>query len=140
MFFQRRAHISPIRSPVQRHIRIPMFLQDICLHKYVHNCFCSFMLNTRNSREDFLIMISFPVHGSTICGILDMAYISFVKMVSSQLHYTKVNRFMPFLLVEILNFQGSTHRYGVGSFRTISGNPRQFNYRDESAGLCISAH
>ena len=37
-------------------------------------------------------------------------------MVSSQLHYTKVNRFMPFLLVEILNFQGSTHRIGVGSF------------------------
>lgn len=25
-------------------------------------------------------------------------------------------------------------------FRIISGNPRQFNYRDESAGLCISAH
>ena len=24
--------------------------------------------------------------------------------------------------------------------RTISGNPRQFNYRDESARLCISAH
>jgi hypothetical protein len=24
-------------------------------------------------------------------------------------------------------------------FRTISGNPRQFNYRDESAGVCISA-
>ena len=24
-------------------------------------------------------------------------------------------------------------------FRMISGNPRQFNYRDESAGLCISA-
>ena len=23
---------------------------------------------------------------------------------------------MPFLLAEILNFQGSTHRYGVGSF------------------------
>ena len=32
------------------------------------------------------------------------------------LHYTKRNRFMPFLLAEILNFQGSTHRYGVGSF------------------------
>lgn len=32
-------------------------------------------------------------------------------------------------------------REGWGtSFRTISGNPRQFNYRDESAGLCISAH
>ena len=25
------------------------------------------------------------------------------------------------------------------SFRIISGNPRQFNYRDESAGLCVSA-
>ena len=24
-------------------------------------------------------------------------------------------------------------------FRIISGNPRQFNYRDESAGVCISA-
>ena len=24
-------------------------------------------------------------------------------------------------------------------FRTISGNPRQFNYRDESAALCVSA-
>ena len=24
-------------------------------------------------------------------------------------------------------------------FRTISGNPRQFNYRDESSGVCISA-
>ena len=28
----------------------------------------------------------------------------------------------------------------VGDFRTISGNPRQFNYRDESVELCISAH
>ena len=37
-------------------------------------------------------------------------------MVSSQLHYTKRNWFMPFLLAEILNFQGSTHRIGVGSF------------------------
>ena len=26
------------------------------------------------------------------------------------------------------------------NLRMISGNPRQFNYRDESAGLCISAH
>ena len=25
-------------------------------------------------------------------------------------------------------------------FRTISGNPRQFNYRDESVELFISAH
>ena len=25
------------------------------------------------------------------------------------------------------------------SFRIISGNPRQFNYRDESAGVCVSA-
>ena len=40
-------------------------------------------------------------------------------MVSSQLHYTKVNRFMPFLLAEILNFQGSTHHIGVGSFSKL---------------------
>ncbi len=26
------------------------------------------------------------------------------------------------------------------AFRTISGNPRQFNYRDENVELCISAH
>ena len=37
-------------------------------------------------------------------------------MVSGQFHYTKRNRFMPFLLVEILNFQGSIHHIGVGSF------------------------
>ena len=30
--------------------------------------------------------------------------------------------------------------WGIGKrLRTISGNPRQFNYRDESAGVCISA-
>lgn len=40
-------------------------------------------------------------------------------MVSSQFHYTKRNRFMPFLLAEILNFQGSTHQYGVGSFSQL---------------------
>ena len=40
-------------------------------------------------------------------------------MVSSQFHYTKRNRFMPFLLAEILNFQGSTHRIGVGSFSIL---------------------
>ena len=27
---------------------------------------------------------------------------------------------MPFLLAEILNFQGSTHRIGVGSFSYLS--------------------
>ena len=29
---------------------------------------------------------------------------------------------MPFLLAEILNFQGSTHRIGVGSFSYLSVN------------------
>ena len=43
-------------------------------------------------------------------------------MVSSQFHYTKRNRFMPFLLAEILNFQGSTHRIGVGSFSKLLNN------------------
>ena len=37
-------------------------------------------------------------------------------MVSSQFHYTKRNRFMPFLLAEILNFQGAKPCLGVGSF------------------------
>lgn len=47
-------------------------------------------------------------------------------MVSSQFHYTKRNRFMPFLLAEILNFQGSTHHIGVGSF---SHALKEINYR-----------
>ena len=47
-------------------------------------------------------------------------------MVSSQLHYTKVNRFMPFLLAEILNFQGSIHRIGVGSFSSIIYQKRSY--------------
>ena len=37
-------------------------------------------------------------------------------MVSGQFHYIKRNAFMPFLLTEILSFQGSTHLFGVGSF------------------------
>ena len=40
-------------------------------------------------------------------------------MVFRQFHYTKRDRFMPFLLAEILNFQGSTHRIGVGSFSYV---------------------
>ena len=40
-------------------------------------------------------------------------------MVSSQLHYTKWNVFMPFLLAEILNFQGSAHLTGVGSLSYV---------------------
>ncbi|MGN9057807.1 hypothetical protein ACTNA4_15465, partial [Bariatricus sp. HCP28S3_A7] len=39
--------------------------------------------------------------------------------VSRQFHYTKRNVFMPFLLAEILNFQGSAHLRGVGSFSHI---------------------
>ena len=43
-------------------------------------------------------------------------------MVFRQFHYTKRDRFMPFLLAEILNFQGSTHRIGVGSFSILVVN------------------
>lgn len=32
---------------------------------------------------------------------------------------------MPFLLAEILNFQGSTHRIGVGSFSNSIKNNKQ---------------
>ena len=34
---------------------------------------------------------------------------------------------MPFLLAEILNFQGSTHQYGVGSFSYLSIPPEVDN-------------
>ena len=47
-----------------------IFHSDIFLHKYLHSCFCSLMLNTRSSWEVFLIMISFPVHGSEIPFVL----------------------------------------------------------------------
>ena len=40
-------------------------------------------------------------------------------MVSRQFHYTKRNVFMPFLLAEILNFQGSAHLKGVGSLSNL---------------------
>ena len=33
---------------------------------------------------------------------------------------------MPFLLAEILNFQGSTHRYGMGSFSILLLSPLSF--------------
>ena len=36
---------------------------------------------------------------------------------------------MPFLLAEILNFQGSTHRIGVGSFSKLL-----FGYREPREG------
>ena len=40
-------------------------------------------------------------------------------MVSRQLHYSKRVSFMPFLLAEILNFQGSTHLISVGSLSIL---------------------
>ena len=54
-------------------------------------------------------------------------------MVSSQFHYTKRNRFMPFLLAEILNFQGSTHRIGVGSFSNFTYSSGSSTARDVNA-------
>lgn len=51
-------------------------------------------------------------------------------MVFGQLHYTKRVVFMPFLVAEILNFQGSAHHVGVGSLSDLqyhrSGNFRLF--------------
>ena len=38
------------------------------------------------------------------------------------------------------NAPTANRKYKDTIFRTISGNPRQFNYRDESAGVCMSAH
>ena len=39
---------------------------------------------------------------------------------------------MPFLLAEILNFQGSTHRYGVGSFSEL------FNLKKENLRAVVN--
>ena len=36
---------------------------------------------------------------------------------------------MPFLLAEILNFQGSTHRIGVGSFSILFSLPNHIRNR-----------
>ena len=63
-------------------------------------------------------------------------------MVSSQFHYTKRNRFMPFLLAEILNFQGSTHRIGVGSFSKLnitilSNYGKQINNGDKIPSITV---
>ena len=38
---------------------------------------------------------------------------------------------MPFLLAEILNFQGSTHRIGVGSFSHVNLYPTIAAYKDK---------
>ena len=54
-------------------------------------------------------------------------------MVSSQLHYSKWNAFMPFLLAEILNFQGSTHLSGVGS---LSNNEYEYVGRQKRNFVC----
>lgn len=43
-------------------------------------------------------------------------------MVSRQFHYVKEVLFMPFLSAEILNFQGSIHNIGVGSFINTKDN------------------
>ena len=44
---------------------------------------------------------------------------------------------MPFLLVEILNFQGSTHRIGVGSFSILKliSKANALNKTDYQAGV-----
>ncbi len=36
---------------------------------------------------------------------------------------------MPFLLAEILNFQGSTHQYGVGSFSYLIENEMRLSMK-----------
>ena len=56
---------------------------------------------------------------------------------------------MPFLLAEILNFQGSTHRIGVGSFSkqllsesqkpwNMTQSPLYYRYEDTAQGKAFS--
>ena len=44
---------------------------------------------------------------------------------------------MPFLLAEILNFQGSTHRIGVGSFSNIEETDFTIGLRHKGL-FCVS--
>ena len=46
-------------------------------------------------------------------------------VVSGQFNYTKGTASMPFKLPTLLNFQGSTHRFGVGSFSNKKYIPRE---------------
>ena len=41
-------------------------------------------------------------------------------VVSRQFNYTKGTGSMPFILPTLLGFQGSTHRFGVGSFSILN--------------------
>ena len=50
-------------------------------------------------------------------------------MVFGQSHYIKTERIYAFLLAEILNFQGSTHLFGVGSFSKLVFPSRWGFYR-----------
>lgn len=54
-------------------------------------------------------------------------------MVFGQLHYTKRVVFMPFLVAEILNFQGSAHHVGVGSLSYLE-------YEDSVQELSIALY
>ena len=51
---------------------------------------------------------------------------------------------MPFLLAEILNFQGSTHRIGVGSFSyyidTTGGQSGSPVYKNDGNYRCVGIH
>ena len=62
-------------------------------------------------------------------------------MVSRQFHYIKRNVFMPFLLAEILNYQGSAHFIGVGSLSNLIQNTHAFyNYNIKKIPLEYIPH
>ena len=83
-------------------------------------------------------IMEFQVATQIFCEVLDKHMANKVcaeklkKKVCDEID--RLNR--PGMLGEEVAYSGDY----VISFRIISGNPRQFNYRDESAGLCISAH
>ena len=99
----------------------------IVIYYVVRNVWCS-EIRRRTYRDCSLFFgIATPVLFEHQVGI-EIHENALVKVVK----YT-----MAFVFVFFCIFYGYVY---IKDFRTISGNPRQFNYRDESVGLCISAH
>ena len=69
----------------------------------------------------------------------DLIEVCVGNMADEQSSPEQIRAYMKELLPKLDYWKKYKNLAGAEEFRTISGNPRQFNYRDESAGLCISA-
>lgn len=75
-------------------------------------------MNYRKCRQ-MLKLMNYMLDIQSFDEMASRENLKYCKMFSCQLHYTKRNRFVPFLLAEILDFQGLAHLIGVGSFSYV---------------------